>query len=222
MLWPLTAVVVAGTLPGVVAGGFVRLHLLPDPEPFKVFVGCVLLYIGMRLALDVWRSRREVAGPRGRLNVRTTAFTWQRLAYTYQGQEYGCSVPALFTLALVVGLIGGVYGIGGGSIVAPFFVAILGLPVHTVAGAALAGTFITSVAGVLFYQLVAPLVASENLAVTPDWALGALFGLGGVLGMYAGARLQRYVPAKWLKLLLVLVLLWVAARYVGGFVLARA
>ena len=44
MLWPLTAIVVAGTAPGVIVGGFVRLSYLPDPKPFKVFVSAVLLY----------------------------------------------------------------------------------------------------------------------------------------------------------------------------------
>ena len=39
-------------------------------------------------------------------------------------------------------------GIGGGAIMAPFFVSVFGLPVYTVAGAALMGTLITSVAGV--------------------------------------------------------------------------
>jgi len=45
-----------------------------------------------------------------------------------------------------VGIVGGVYGIGGGSIIAPFFVSFCGLPVYTVAGAALMGTFVTSIA----------------------------------------------------------------------------
>ena len=37
---------------------------------------------------------------------------------------------------------------GGGAIMAPIFVAVFGLPVHAVAGAALMGTFVTSVVGV--------------------------------------------------------------------------
>jgi uncharacterized membrane protein YfcA len=220
LVWPLTVAIVLGTLPGVVAGGLIRVRLLPDPGPFKMFVGCVLLYIGTRLVRDVWGRRRPVTPTTGQWDVKITESTWRRLAYSFQGEEYHCSVPLVFLLALVVGVVGGVYGVGGGSIVAPFLVAIFGLPVHTIAGATLAGTFVTSIVGVAFFQFVAPLVAAEGTVVTPDWALGALFGLGGFLGMYAGARLQRHLPARWLKLLLVVVLLWVAARYVGGFLLA--
>lgn len=49
----------------------------------------------------------------------------------------------------------GVYSIGGGSIIAPFLVAVVGLPVYTVAGATMLGTFVTSVAGVAFFEVLA-------------------------------------------------------------------
>ena len=52
----------------------------------------------------------------------------------------------------VVGIIGGVYGIGGSAIIAPFFISFFWLPVYTVAGAALMGTFVTSIAGVIFIR----------------------------------------------------------------------
>jgi uncharacterized membrane protein YfcA len=54
------------------------------------------------------------------------------------------------------------------------------------------------------------------VAAAPVWLVGALFGVGGLAGMYCGARLQRFVPAKWLKLLLGLLLLTVALRYISG------
>jgi hypothetical protein len=74
---------------------------------------------------------------------------------------------------------------------------VFGLPVYTVAGAALMGTFITSFAGVGFYMLIAPWYPDQ--AVSPDWLLGLLFGLGGMGGMYLGARAQKFVPAKLIK-----------------------
>jgi len=114
-----------------------------------------------------------------------------------------------------VGIAGGIYGIGGGSIVAPFFVAILGLPVYAVAGAALMGTFITSVAGVVFYQVLA--LFYTEMSVAPDWVLGFLFGLGGVAGIYLGARCQKYIPARIIKLILCVCVLVVALRYLLGF-----
>jgi len=75
------------------------------------------------------------------------------------------------------------------NIIAPFFVSFFNLPVYTVAGAALMGTFVTSAAGLIFYQAMAPWF--PNVFVAPDLLLGILFGLGGTAGMYFGARCQN-------------------------------
>jgi uncharacterized membrane protein YfcA len=228
MVWPLTWVVVLGTLPGVVIGGFIRLHWLPDPKPFKAFVGCVLFYIGLRLLLDVIKARSkgkaatlqdpQPANNSGEFRVKVLEFSLTRLSYRFQDQDYTCSTISIFIMACIVGVVGGVYGIGGGAIIAPFFVAIYGLPVHTVAGAALMGTFLTSVAGVAFYQVIAPFYST--MVVAPDWLLGVLFGVGGLCGMYLGARCQRFVPANYIKVMLAGILLWVAGRYILNFILS--
>jgi uncharacterized membrane protein YfcA len=117
----------------------------------------------------------------------------------------------MFILAFIVGIIGGTYGIGGGAIIAPFCVAVFHLPVYTVAGAALMGTFLTSIAGVVFYSVI-PVKA--GLSTAPDWLLGFLFGAGGVVGVYCGARLQRFVPQKFIKGMLGLVILFLAVSYI--------
>ena len=122
--------------------------------------------------------------------VRTVSWSLRRVSYEFLGETFTFNAPALFILALVVGLIGGTYGIGGGAIIAPFLAAIFELPIYTIAGAALLGTFLTSVAGVGFYSVIAPFYPNIG-PVAPDWALGALFGLGGFAGMYIGARLQK-------------------------------
>ena len=122
----------------------------------------------------------------------------------------------IMLLSFIVGIIGGVYGIGGGAIIAPFFVSFFGLPVYTVAGAALMGTFVTSVAGVTFYHLIAPFY--PNMAVAPDWALGFLFGIGGFAGMYCGARFQKFVPARVIKWMLLFCILIPAGKYIWAFV----
>ena len=56
----------------------------------------------------------------------------------------------LVLLAAAVGCVGGIYGIGGGSILAPVLTGTGRLP-SEVAPAALASTFVTSVAGVVTY-----------------------------------------------------------------------
>ncbi len=241
MVWPLTWIVVAGTLPGVFIGAFVRVAYLPDPENFKLFAAGVLLYTGARMAKDLLtkngnksgkgdseaRFQKMVRSYRSGATdgdasehqessvVKVAHFNMRRLGYTFYGESYDVSFWGIAGLSFIVGIVGGIYGIGGGAIIAPFFVTVFGLPVYTVAGAALMGTFVTSVAGVAFYQAIAPLY--PNMSVAPDWLLGGLFGAGGMAGMYLGARLQKFVPARAIKWMLAGIVVFTALKYAADF-----
>jgi uncharacterized membrane protein YfcA len=242
MVWPLTWAVIIGTLPGVLIGAILRIQYLPNPKNFKMFVGLVLLYIGCRLIKDVLKKKQsnehqmsaeeqfqKVVKEYYESNQSRTAsdqkqlpriivkkFNISRIIYEFYGQTFDINAMGIMLLSFSVGIIGGIYGIGGGAIIAPFFVSFFGLPVYTVAGAALMGTFVTSVVGVLFYQAIAPLY--PDMAVAPDWALGLLFGMGGFAGMYCGARLQKFVPAKLIKSMLVGCILFPAIKYILEYV----
>ncbi len=241
MVWPLTWMVIAGTLPGVFIGAFVRVSYLPNPKHFKLFAAGVLLYIGIKMVRDLLKKNKDQDSKAGsekqfqesmkrsrsktgdaatdeekRLNpVTVTHFNLKRLGYTFYDESFDVSFWGIFALSFIVGIVGGIYGIGGGAVIAPFFVTFFGLPVYTVAGAALMGTFVTSVAGVGFYQILAPFY--PNMSVAPDWILGALFGVGGVAGMYLGARCQKFVPAVAIKWMLAGVIIFTALKYAATF-----
>lgn len=241
MAWPLTYVVIIGTLPGVFIGYYLRILYLPDPRTFKLFVGCVLLYIGVRLLYEITgkatakkskmkaleekfkartkqikkqQSTRIASGLPTEAVVKTISASLTRIEYEFWGERFSYSTIAMFSLAFVVGIIGGTYGIGGGAIIAPFCVAVFHLPVYTVAGAALMGTFLTSIAGVFFYSVIP---AKAGMVTSPDWLLGFLFGVGGFAGMYLGARLQKFVPQKLIKLMLGTIITLLALRYISQF-----
>jgi len=241
MAWPLTWVIIAGTLPGVFIGYYLRILYLPDPKAFKLFVGLVLLFIGTRLLYEITdrartgksrsaeldkkfaervkllkeqRTTQAAAGLPADAVVRTVTFNLRTIEYEFWGERFQFSVPAMFALAFVVGIIGGTYGIGGGAIIAPFCVAVFHLPVYTVAGAALLGTFLTSVVGVIFYSV---LPATTGVMTAPDWPLGILFGAGGFAGMYLGARLQKFVPQQFIKLMLGTMIVLLALSYIVQF-----
>jgi uncharacterized membrane protein YfcA len=221
MVWPLTWAVIIGTLPGVFIGAWVRVVYLPDPKQFKLFAGLVLLYMFVQLARDVYKSGRNSAlsqakRPDGPVCVTDARFSLACVEYKFAGNTYAFSPWSVLALCFIVGAVGGIYGVGGGAIISPFFVAIFKMPIYAVAGAALMGTFITSLAGAAFYQGL-DLAKIGATAVAPDWALGALFGIGGFGGMYLGARCQKHVPAKWIKGLLALILLSTALTYIVAF-----
>jgi hypothetical protein len=67
----------------------------------------------------------------------------------------------------------------------------------------------------IFFYSVLP--ANGGFSTSPDWALGFLFGLGGFAGMYLGARLQKYVPQKFIKLMLGIMIVSVALKYIVQF-----
>lgn len=180
---PLTRLLVLGTLPGVVLGALIRVLLLDEGDAFLVVVAAVLIPLGAWLAMAA--PPTPAAAPnRNR----------QRL---------------ILALALAVGTVGGIYGIGGGSILGPILVG-LGFTVFEVAPAALAATFLTSFAGVATYALLSLGIGGD---VAPDWTLGIGMGLGGLAGAYLGARLQSRLPETLLRRGLGVLALALGLRY---------
>jgi uncharacterized membrane protein YfcA len=180
---PLTRLLIAGTLPGVVVGALVRVFVVPGPQAFRVVVAAVLAPLGG------WLVASAVSG---RVHRRRDL----------SGRSLG-------RLAAVVGVVGGIYGIGGGSILAPILVG-RGRPVAEVAPAALAATFATSVVGALTYALLSLMRGGD---IAPDWPVGLLAGVGGLCGGYVGARLQPVVPERALRTLLGVLAVGVATLY---------
>jgi len=171
-----------GTVPGVVVGAAIRVFLLPGARPFRVVAGLVLLLIG------VWLIQRTVRPP---------------------GVHRPPPDRVLLALALGVGVIGGIYGIGGGSILSPILVG-SGMAVATVAPAALASTFVTSIVGAGVYAVLA-MFADGSIA--PDWPTGIACGLGGLAGGYLGAWLQPHLPEAALRMLLGVLAVGIAVLY---------
>ncbi len=225
MVWPLTWAVIIGTLPGVVIGAWIRIEFLTDPTNFKFFAGIVLCYVGIRLLTDIIKNKKEPpiaqkyssAQAKTEFIVTDTSFSLSRVQFKFADETFSFSAPAVFLLCLVVGIVGGVYGIGGGAIIAPFFVTFFRIPVYAVAGDSLMGTFVSSVAGVIVYQVLAGFY--PEISIAPDWQLGILFGLGGFCGMYLGARCQKYVPAHIIKLILSFCVIFVAGKYILDFLM---
>jgi hypothetical protein len=241
MAWPLTWVVIAGTLPGVFIGYYLRVLYLPDPKTFKLFVGCVLLYIGIRIFKELLggnkaqsagakalegkfrtrtaeikkeQSSKMASGIPADAVVKTISISLNKVEYEFWGERFSFNTIGMLALAFVVGIIGGAYGIGGGAIIAPFCVAFFRLPIYSIAGATLMGTFITSVAGALFFSL---LPATQGVSPMPDWPLGILFGTGGFIGMYLGAKTQKYVPQNIIKIFLGTAIVFLAIKYIAQY-----
>ncbi|MGW3584486.1 sulfite exporter TauE/SafE family protein [Streptomyces rubiginosohelvolus] len=182
---PLTRLLVLGTVPGVVAGAVIRVFAVPGPSVFRLLIAVLLLPLGGWLCLRTLRRASRPAPAREP------------------------SPRAVTRLAMAVGVAGGIYGIGGGSLLGPILVG-RGMPVAKVAPAALAATFVTSVVGAGTYALLSLTTTGD---IAPYWSLGLACGLGGLCGGYLGARLQPRLPETALRLLLGVLALGVGGVY---------
>jgi uncharacterized protein len=185
----LALLLIAGTLPGVISGSVIRVKLLPGPHVFDLVVAAVLIPLGIWLALT--RPARP-AGPDPPVRQ--------------------IPAPALVVLAIVVGCVGGIYGIGGGSILAPVLIG-SGRKPSEVAPAALASTFVTSVGGVIVFTI---LSLHQHSSVAPDWPIGIALGLGGLAGGYTGARIQSRMPDVVIRRLVGVLVIAIGAYYLSS------
>jgi uncharacterized membrane protein YfcA len=185
LISPLTRLLIVGTLPGVIAGAIIRVELLASSHAFTFIAAGVLLPLGLWLVLGAQRIPRERPRPRARTNA------------------------IICALALFVGTVGGIYGIGGGSLLAPILLA-AGYSAYEVAPATITTTFLTSIVGVITFQV---LQLAHGGQIAPDWILGAFLGAGGFAGSYLGARLQRHLPEASIRRLLGVIACVIAARY---------
>ena len=190
----LALVLIAGTLPGVIAGSVIRVELLPGEDVFAVVIAVVLIPLGSWLAL----TRPSDADAPGR-------------------PARGIPVPVLVALAAAVGVVGGIYGIGGGAILAPVLIG-SGQRASVAAPAALAATFVTSVAGVTTFTL---LSLYHPGAVAPDWSTGLALGAGGLAGGYTGARIQGRMPDIVIRRLVGVLVIAVGAGYLWSATVLR-
>jgi hypothetical protein len=185
----LALVLIAGTLPGVIAGSVIRVKLLPGSRVFDVLVAAVLIPLGIWLVLS--RPARPDVPHRP---------AWM------------IPVPVLVILAVAVGCVGGIYGLGGGALLAPVLIG-SGRKPSEVAPAALASTFVTSVGGVITFTI---LSLHQHIPVAPDWPTGIALGLGGLAGGYTGARLQSRMPDVLIRRLVGVLVIAIGAYYLSS------
>jgi uncharacterized protein len=183
----LALVLIAGTLPGVIAGSVIRVKVLPGPQVFDLVVAAVLIPLG------AWLVLRRPSRPDDESDQPVRHIP----------------VPVLIALSAAVGCVGGIYGIGGGSILAPILIG-SGRKAAEVAPAALTSTFVTSVGGVITFTI---LSINQHAPVAPNWPTGIALGVGGLAGGYTGARIQSRLPDVLIRRLVGILVIAIGIRY---------
>jgi uncharacterized membrane protein YfcA len=106
--------------------------------------------------------------------------------------EERCEAAGCVRLVLVgigVGFLTGFFGVGGGFLIVPALVLVLGLPMHLAVGTSLVAISLNALWGFI-----------GNLQLgTLDWTLTLLFAAGGVIGVLSGGKLAGRLPERTLR-----------------------
>ncbi len=212
LLLSLAKTLTYGAIPGVILGVITRSFFVTDPKIFKLYAAFVLLYLACKMGKDFFRKDLSKKAPSKPNSLEIIEDNKNFCTFTFDSSEYTFKKSSLFLLSFIIAYVGGIYGIGGGAIVAPFLFSYFRLPVYITSGATLFCTFFSSCLGVLLFYLLAFLFPEK--ALEPDYMLGALFGFGGFVGMSLGARAQKYFSVKWITLSIICILLITAIIWI--------
>jgi hypothetical protein len=180
------------TVPGAVVGILLVKYI--STGTFSFLFGIILMAVGAYLAIA--KDRSVKADPGG---IRTEAFA--------PGCGYTVNLSLGVIISLGVGLLAGLFGIGGGVIHVPCMILLLGIPVHI---STATSHFVLAVTG-----SAATVTAVLEHSVNIKYAL--LLGCGVVVGAQAGARISKVVKGSTLKKLLAVALALLAVRFIIGY-----
>jgi uncharacterized protein len=195
-----------GTLIGVWAFGALR--RLGQLDLVIVLSYVTLLFsVGGLMLVESIKTAFAKPTPQGAAASQTLPQPWyNRLPLRMQFPQSGLEASAipLVALALIIGFIGAILGIGGGFLMVPALIYLFRVNATMVVG--------TSLFQILFTMLAATILhAVNNQAV--DILLAFILILGGVFGAQFGARAARNVRGPWFRLLLSLLIISIGIRF---------
>lgn len=113
----------------------------------------------------------------------------RRTNHEKQNTEASLALWKVVASGAVVGLLTGILGVGGGFLIVPALVMLVGLPIHQAVGTSLLVIAMNSLAGFL----------GHLGGVTLDGLLIAIFVGAGLAGTFVGARLASHLDASLLR-----------------------
>jgi uncharacterized protein len=164
---------------------------------YVVFLGIIGLLMFSESMRSMLKQKRGVAR-RGKLHKHTWVHGLPFKMRFHKSRLYVSALLPLF-VGMLVGVLAAIMGVGGGFIMVPAMIYLIGMPTSVVAGTSLFQILFV-VANVTFLQ------AWQNQTV--DILLALLLLVGSVLGVQVGIRLGAKLPSEQFRVLLaVLVLL---------------
>ena len=155
--------------------------------------------IGLLMFVESIRALRDIKKNKKRLKKRH--HSWMQglpLKMRFRASNlYISSIPAV-VIGFFVGILASIMGIGGGFIMVPAMIYILGMPTKVVVGTSLFQIIFVTGATTFLH-------ASKNFSV--DIVLATLLLIGGVVGAQVGTRLGLRLQSEQLRILLAILVL---------------
>jgi uncharacterized membrane protein YfcA len=204
------AVIIAGGVVGSILGGFL-FRLLQDSGQIDTVISILyvllLSSIGFMMAkesataLDILKPSKKAQARSARRHNPMIAMLPFRWRFYRSGLYISPLAPLL--LGFVSGLLTVLLGVGGGFVMVPAMIYLLGMSAQVVVG--------TSLLQILFVTAVTTLVHATTTR-SVDIVLAGLLLLGSVVGAQFGARLAQKMKPELLRMILAIVVLAVAFR----------
>lgn len=168
---------------------------------YVVFLGVVggLMFIESLSALR--KSRKSGGAPAARRQRSWVHALPFKMRFRTSGLYISVIPPILVGVA--VGILAAIMGVGGGFIMVPAMIYILGMPTKVVVGTSLFQIILVTAFTTMLH-------ATTNFTV--DIVLAVLLLVGGVVGAQIGTRIGTYLKAEQLRILLALMVLLVCGK----------
>jgi uncharacterized membrane protein YfcA len=203
------AVLVAGGILGSITGAglFSVLERLGQIDTVISILYVVLLgSIGSLMARDAWSAiQAQRSGQKPAAKKRRHHPLVANLPLRWRFYRSGLYISPLAPLALgfVTGILTVILGVGGGFIMVPAMIYLLGMATRVVVG--------TSLLQILFVTAITTMVHALTTHAV-DVVLAVLLLVGSVIGAQLGTKLASRLPPDWLRLILAAIVLLVALR----------
>tara|TARA_Y100001970_G_scaffold261163_1_gene343991 strand:+ start:158 stop:1069 length:912 start_codon:yes stop_codon:yes gene_type:complete len=166
---------------------------------FLSFVGISMLFESARTTIKQYRTTSNI---RTKMHQHSWIHGLPFKMRFHRSKLYISAIPP-FIIGIIVGILSAMMGIGGGFIMIPAMVYILGMSTNVVVGTSLFQIIFVT-ANSTFFQ--------SYLNQTVDIVLAALMILGGVIGAQIGARLGSSFKAEYLRGALAFIVLTVSLK----------
>ena len=200
-------ILLVGGLIGAAAGVQVFAQLKAIGQVDLLVRICYVLFLGVVGSLMFVESLRAILRTRrSTVRRRLHQHHWiHGLPFKVKFRTSGLYISAIPPLLVgaIVGVLAAIMGVGGGFIMVPAMIYIIGMPTKVVVGTSLFQIiFVTAFTTILH--------ATTNYTV--DMALAVLLFLGGVVGAQIGTRIGIRLPAEQLRIFLALIVLAVCTK----------